>query len=158
MMYGRVGDALRQAGLNSHPTDWLLFLCPGKREAAGPWLDQLEPATEPVAATMRRTLRGPIYVHSKMMIVDDAYIIVGSANINQVCIAAMNDVSLSTSTMHMHTVSANDLFVMDTLHVYKGPTGEEFERFVRALPSSLSGPAPVEKTTFTFLCFLHTDH
>lgn len=28
-------------------------------------------------------LRFPIYVHSKMMIVDDVYIIVGSANINQ---------------------------------------------------------------------------
>ncbi len=108
-MYKRVGDALKEAGLNSHPTDWLLFLCPGKREAAGPWLDQLEPATEPMAATMRRTLRGPIYVHCKMMIVDDAYIIVGSANINQVSVAAMNDVSLSAPTMVTHTVSANDM-------------------------------------------------
>ena len=29
------------------------------------------------------TLRHPIYVHCKMLIVDDDYIIVGSANINQ---------------------------------------------------------------------------
>ena len=36
-----------------------------------------------MAKTFRETLRFPIYVHSKMMIVDDVYIIVGSANINQ---------------------------------------------------------------------------
>ena len=84
MMYRRVGEAIRATGTDSHPTDWLLFLCPGKREEAGPWLDQLEPPSDPVAKVMRRTLRGPIYVHSKMLIVDDAYILVGSANINQV--------------------------------------------------------------------------
>lgn len=31
----------------------------------------------------RESLRHPIYVHSKMMIVDDDYVLVGSANINQ---------------------------------------------------------------------------
>ena len=40
---------------------------------------------------MRETLRGPIYVHSKMMIVDDAYIIVGSANINERSMAGNRD-------------------------------------------------------------------
>ena len=30
------------------------------------------------------SLRHPIYVHSKMTIIDDDYVIVGSANINQV--------------------------------------------------------------------------
>ncbi len=84
MMYKHIGDAIQQAGLGSHPTDWLLFLCPGKREAPGPWMDQLEPPMDPAATIMRRTMRGPIYVHSKMLIVDDCYIIVGSANINQV--------------------------------------------------------------------------
>ena len=32
---------------------------------------------------VRYTMRHPIYVHCKMLIVDDDYIIVGSANINQ---------------------------------------------------------------------------
>lgn len=84
MMYKRIGEAIRQSGIDSHPTEWLLFLCPGKREEKGPWLDHLEEASEDVAKLMRRTRRGPIYVHSKMMIVDDVYIILGSANINQV--------------------------------------------------------------------------
>ena len=39
--------------------------------------------SEPMAQTFRETLQFPIYVHSKMIIVDDAYIIFGNANINQ---------------------------------------------------------------------------
>ena len=61
-----------------------LFMCPGKREAPGPHLDCLEVPTETFAKIFRQSLRSPIYVHSKMMIVDDVYAIVGSANINQV--------------------------------------------------------------------------
>ena len=83
MMYKRVGDAIKEAGSQTHPTDWLMFLCPAKREAAGEHLDQLEAPSEIMAETFRKTLRFPIYVHSKMIIVDDAYILVGSANINQ---------------------------------------------------------------------------
>ena len=66
MMYKRVGEAIKQAGLNSHPTDWLLFMCPGKRELAGPHLNDLEVPTDEVAKVMRETLRFPIYVHSKV--------------------------------------------------------------------------------------------
>ena len=78
MMYRRIGDALLDTGAaaaGSHPTDWLLFLCPGKREAPGPHLETLEAPNEEFAARFRETLRFPIYVHSKMMIVDDSYII-----------------------------------------------------------------------------------
>ena len=77
-MYRRVGNALietGQAAAGSHPTDWLLFLCPGKREAPGPHLEALAEPTEEFAARFRQTLRSPIYVHSKMLIVDDSYII-----------------------------------------------------------------------------------
>jgi hypothetical protein len=49
MMYKRVGEAIREAGISSHPTDWLLFLCPGKRELPGPHIDQLEAPVEPLA-------------------------------------------------------------------------------------------------------------
>ena len=69
MMYQRVGEALKQTGSPSHPTDWLLFLCPGKREAAGPHLDRLDDAMEPMAKVFRESLRFPIYVHSKMHLV-----------------------------------------------------------------------------------------
>ena len=95
MMYLRVGEALKQTGNPTHPTDWLLFLCPGKREAPGPHLDRLQEATEPRAKIFRDSLRFPIYVHSKMMIVDDAYVIVGSANINQRSLAGTRDTEMA---------------------------------------------------------------
>ncbi len=101
-MYKRIGEALRQAGHKSHPTDWLLFLCPGKREAAGPWLKELDPPTDSVAKLMRTTLRGPIYVHSKMMIVDDVYLITGSANINQA--RALADIAILSPPLNLYDV------------------------------------------------------
>ena len=49
-------------------------------------------------AHFRLTLRHPIYVHSKMMIVDDAYIIVGSANINQRALAGSRDTEIAVGS------------------------------------------------------------
>lgn len=96
MMYARVGEALRNVGdTGTHPTDWLLFLCPGKREEPGPHLDLLDAAVEPMAKVFRNSMRFPIYVHSKMMIVDDAYFIVGSANINQRSMAGTRDTEIA---------------------------------------------------------------
>merc|ERR1712095_122156 len=95
MMYKRVGDAIKSSGNGTHPTDWLIFLCPAKREAAGEHLNVLASPSEPMAQTFRETLRFPIYVHSKMIIVDDAYIIVGSANINQRSMAGTRDTEMA---------------------------------------------------------------
>ena len=74
------------------------FVSSGKREAPGEHLDRLEPVSEPgdpSAKRFRDKLRFPIYVHSKMMIVDDAYIIVGSANINQRSMAGTRDTEMA---------------------------------------------------------------
>jgi len=96
MMYREVGRALRQYNvpphLGQHPTDWLMFLCPGKRELGGHHMDALDdPVPGTLAEIFRETMRQMIYVHSKMMIVDDAYIIVGSANINERSMAGTRD-------------------------------------------------------------------
>ena len=53
------------------------------------------PPSEPMAEQFRKTFRFPIFVHSKMMIVDDSYIIVGSANINQRSMAGMMFANIS---------------------------------------------------------------
>lgn len=95
-MYHKIGRALQATGDPSHPTDWLIFLCPGKREEPGDHLDQLAaPTPDTLASTLRSTLRFPIYVHSKMMIVDDTYIIIGSANINQRSMAGTRDTEMA---------------------------------------------------------------
>jgi hypothetical protein len=43
---------------------------------------------------------GTIYVHSKMMLVDDEYIIVGSANINERSMSATRDTELCIGAYH----------------------------------------------------------
>ena len=79
-------------------TDWLLFLCLAKREPSGPHLNSLEPPTDERHELLRRTLRHPIYVHSKMMVVDDAYCILGSANINQRSMAGSRDTEIAVGS------------------------------------------------------------
>ena len=84
MMYKRIFKAIERMGLDTRATDYLTFYCLGKRESPDEVPDDLlppEPGTQ--AELVRQTLRHPVYVHSKLMIADDEYIIVGSANINQ---------------------------------------------------------------------------
>ena len=100
MMYREVGRALRDANLppelGQDPTDWLIFLCPAKRELWGEHMEALDaPQPGSLAETFRQTMRQMIYVHSKMMIVDDAYIIVGSANINERSMAGTRDTEIA---------------------------------------------------------------
>ena len=74
--------------------DWLIFLCPAKREKHGPHIKHLNPPADPKHKKLRETLRYPIYVHSKMMVVDDSYVIIGSANINQRSMAGSRDTEI----------------------------------------------------------------
>ena len=55
----------------------------------------------------RASLRFPIYVHSKMLIVDDAYIIIGSANINQRSMAGTRDTEMAVGCWQPRHPAAN---------------------------------------------------
>ena len=72
----------------------MIFLCPAKREKHGPHIEHLNPPGDPKHKKLRETLRYPIYVHSKMMVVDDSYVIIGSANINQRSMAGSRDTEI----------------------------------------------------------------
>eukprot|EP00123_Amoebidium_parasiticum_P007400 comp18098_c0_seq1/m.18733 comp18098_c0_seq1/g.18733 ORF comp18098_c0_seq1/g.18733 comp18098_c0_seq1/m.18733 type:complete len:758 (-) comp18098_c0_seq1:28-2301(-) len=95
-MYNIVSEALRDVGSDDHPTDWLAFFCLGNRETA--YGGQESNAPSELAGTLQRTRRHMIYVHSKMLIVDDELIIVGSANINQRSMAGYRDTEIATSS------------------------------------------------------------
>nr|KAJ0212063.1 hypothetical protein LSAT_V11C400192390 [Lactuca sativa] len=85
MMYKDIVKALQDKGRDDDPREYLTFFCLGNREMKQD--DEHEPteAPEPDSGYLhaQENRRFMIYVHSKMMIVDDEYIIVGSANINQ---------------------------------------------------------------------------
>ena len=73
-------------------------MCPAKREAHGPHIDVLEPPSDQRHQKLRQTMRYPIYVHSKMMIADDSYVIVGSANMNQRSMAGSRDTEIAVGS------------------------------------------------------------
>ncbi|RVW16728.1 Phospholipase D alpha 1 [Vitis vinifera] len=85
MMYNDIAQALHAKGLKANPKDYLTFFCLGNRESKT--IGEYEPPESPDHDTdyyrAQQSRRFMIYVHAKMMIVDDEYIVIGSANINQ---------------------------------------------------------------------------
>jgi len=95
-MYRSIAKAIaRSKGLNKRPTDYLNFYCLGKRESPEDVPGDLDsPVPNTPSDKLRKSLRHPIYVHSKLMITDDDYIIVGSANINQRSLGGNRDTEI----------------------------------------------------------------
>ncbi|OAY52820.1 phospholipase D alpha 1 [Manihot esculenta] len=85
MMYKDIVQALRAKGIEEDPRNYLTFFCLGNREVkkSGEYEPSAKPEDDSDYIRAQEARRFMIYVHSKMMIVDDEYIIVGSANINQ---------------------------------------------------------------------------
>ncbi|OEL13457.1 Phospholipase D alpha 1 [Dichanthelium oligosanthes] len=85
MMYKDVTLAIRAKGLQADPRDYLTFFCLGNREAprTGEYVPTERPDPDTDYERAQQARRFMIYVHAKTMIVDDEYVIVGSANINQ---------------------------------------------------------------------------
>ncbi|CAL0325956.1 unnamed protein product [Lupinus luteus] len=85
MMYKDVVQALRAKGSDEDPRNYLTFFCLGNREVKkqGEYEPSEKPEEDSDYHRAQEARRFMIYVHTKMMIVDDEYIIVGSANINQ---------------------------------------------------------------------------
>eukprot|EP01004_Peranema_trichophorum_P004628 NODE_3538_length_1332_cov_72.497932_g3092_i0.p1 GENE.NODE_3538_length_1332_cov_72.497932_g3092_i0~~NODE_3538_length_1332_cov_72.497932_g3092_i0.p1 ORF type:complete len:230 (+),score=34.26 NODE_3538_length_1332_cov_72.497932_g3092_i0:574-1263(+) len=95
MMYSRITKALKEMKSKEQPTDYLNFYCLGKKEL---YDENSEVINEEEFKKLPRfqqhileTRRSPIYVHSKLMIVDDSYVLLGSANINQRSLAGSRD-------------------------------------------------------------------
>ncbi|TYK12508.1 phospholipase D delta [Cucumis melo var. makuwa] len=100
MMYDIVASELKSSGQpDLHPQDFLNFYCLGKREEIpenGPTTD------DPTACNSLKNRRFMIYVHAKGMIVDDEYVIIGSANINQRSMAGTKDTEIATGAYQPH--------------------------------------------------------
>ncbi|KAL8143229.1 hypothetical protein V2J09_016261 [Rumex salicifolius] len=111
MMYGIVARELKTMQLEgSHPQDYLNFYCLGNREEVPQqMLSEAEQSDANGAKANKvcdsmKNQRFMIYVHAKGMIVDDEYVILGSANINQRSLAGSKDTEIAMGAyQHRHT-------------------------------------------------------
>lgn len=81
MMYRVIATEIHESEVPGHPQDYLNFYCLGNREDQGRFM---------------------VYVHSKGIVVDDDYVIVGSANINQRSLAGSRDTEIAVGAYQPH--------------------------------------------------------
>ncbi|KAM0867231.1 hypothetical protein ACQ4PT_042114 [Festuca glaucescens] len=112
MMYEIIYRALQEMGLDGkyEPQDYLNFFCLGNREAE----ETPNTSTGSFSASnpqdqSRKNRRFMVYVHSKGMIVDDEYVIIGSANINQRSMEGTRDTEIAMGAYQPHYTWANML-------------------------------------------------
>ncbi|KAJ4700589.1 Phospholipase D [Melia azedarach] len=105
MMYETIAQELKFIRIeDSHPQDYLNFYCLGNREELPkevPGSSNQTSIGDSVSAS-QKFQRFMIYVHAKGMIVDDEYVILGSANINQRSLAGSRDTEIAMGAYQPH--------------------------------------------------------
>ncbi|KAL7590273.1 hypothetical protein Lser_V15G36709 [Lactuca serriola] len=105
MMYDVIARELKNSNLeNSHPQDYLNFYCLGNREQCEEQVSSSSSRSSngvSVSASQKKG-RFMIYVHAKGMIVDDEYVVLGSANINQRSMAGTRDTEIAMGAYQPH--------------------------------------------------------
>jgi len=92
MMYREIGAAItKHCPHKSNPTDYLSFYCLGNRDIEAKIVGT---PNSPFEISLSKSKRFMIYVHSKLLIADDEYVIVGSANINERSMAGDRDTEM----------------------------------------------------------------
>nr|GMC70887.1 phospholipase D alpha 4 [Ipomoea batatas] len=98
MMYRIIGEAIAESG-NSHfhPRDFLNFFCLANREEPikGEFVPPYSPHPSSHYWKAQKHRRFMVYVHSKLMIVDDTYLLIGSANVNQRSMDGQRDTEIA---------------------------------------------------------------
>ncbi|KAF8701050.1 hypothetical protein HU200_033945 [Digitaria exilis] len=153
MMYRIIADELKAKGIKDmQPEDYLNFFCLGNREEpSSNGSPESEKSTDKSAAGLAAKYRRfMIYVHAKGMIVDDEYVILGSANINQRSMSGSRDTEIamgayqprhawSTKNRHPHgqvygyrtSLWAEHLGKVDDL--FKDPSSLDCVKFVNKI-------------------------
>lgn len=110
MMYKHIVQALNAKGIEEDPRNYLTFFCIGNREVKKSGEYEPSETPEPDSDYMRaqEARRFMIYVHSKMMIVDDEYIIIGSANINQRSMDGARDSEIAMGAYQPHHLATRE--------------------------------------------------
>ncbi|KAI4355524.1 hypothetical protein L6164_004287 [Bauhinia variegata] len=120
MMYRFIGEAIKESGEPGHPRDYLNFFCLANREHMGKheYLPphSLHPQTHYWNAQKNR--RFMVYVHSKIMIVDDVYILIGSANVNQRSMDGQRDTEIAMGC-YQYADGTDNKMKRGDIHAYR---------------------------------------
>ncbi|CAK8560922.1 unnamed protein product [Lathyrus sativus] len=126
MMYKTIYNALVEVGLEAafSPQDYLNFFCLGNREAVGMHENivgsRIPPPPNTRQENSRFNRRFMIYVHSKGMIVDDEYVILGSANINQRSMEGTRDTEIAMGAYQpQYTWAKKQSYPRGQVHGYR---------------------------------------
>ncbi|KAL8189276.1 hypothetical protein R6Q57_028842 [Mikania cordata] len=121
MMYKDIIQALQDQGLEEDPRDYLTFFCLGNREVKKSGEYEPSEASEPDSDYQKaqEARRFMIYVHAKMMIVDDEYIIVGSANINQRSMDGGRDSEIAMGAYQPHQIATRTTPARGQVHGFR---------------------------------------
>ncbi|KZV42126.1 phospholipase PLDb1 [Dorcoceras hygrometricum] len=164
IMYETIYNALVEVGLETEyePQDYLNFFCLGNREAVDSEGASYSSANTPQELS-KKNRRFMIYVHSKGMIVDDEYVIIGSANINQRSLEGTRDTEIAIGAYQPHYTWARthasphgEQFAADEIsemegHLLKYPVEVDRMGKVKSLPGCETFPDMGGKIIGTFL-------
>ncbi|KAK6150272.1 hypothetical protein DH2020_015204 [Rehmannia glutinosa] len=102
MMYQVIAKEIKSMQLlDSHPLDYLNFYCLGNREPITGTGAELSADADKISDSQKFQCF-MIYVHAKGMVVDDEYVIIGSANINQRSMAGTKDTEIAMGAYQPH--------------------------------------------------------
>ncbi|GMY34557.1 phospholipase D alpha 4 [Fagus crenata] len=119
MMYKLIGEAIQESGEPGHPRDYLNFFCLANREEKGKeeFVPQHSPHPETQYWNAQNHRRFMVYVHSKLMIVDDLYMLIGSANVNQRSMDGQRDTEIAIGCYQ--SKSDKDKMSGGDIHAYR---------------------------------------
>ncbi|MED6173243.1 Phospholipase D [Stylosanthes scabra] len=121
MMYKDIVQALKKEKIEEDPRKYLSFFCLGNREEKkdGEYVPPQRPKEGSHYRKAQDARRFMIYVHSKMMIVDDEYIIMGSANINQRSMDGGRDTEIAMGAYQPHHLATNKGGARGQIHGFR---------------------------------------
>ncbi|KAJ0250267.1 C2 domain-containing protein [Hirschfeldia incana] len=104
MMYLTIYKALVEAELDGQyePQDYLNFFCLGTREVGDGNVNNNTKEEDAPQVEALKSRRFMIYVHSKGMIVDDEFVLIGSANINERSLEGSRDTEIAMGGYQPH--------------------------------------------------------
>jgi phospholipase D1/2 len=122
-MYQQVQEAVNARMANSSDfglkvSDYLNFYCLGTRETAEGSQATGTPTTED-EQILHNTRRHQIYIHSKMMIVDDEVALIGTANINQRSMDGCRDSEIMLTSWHPDYLATKDSIPKGDIHAFR---------------------------------------